>query len=115
MNGALRKSVAVSLVDTEVLLGKAANQDYMICADPTDAEVVVVNTCGFIDQARDESLSAIREAVRWKKSGQVKSVIVAGCMAQRYGDEIRKAVPDKVFGKYPTAPRSIAPTLAAAV
>jgi ribosomal protein S12 methylthiotransferase len=83
-----------NLVDTEVLLGKAAGNDYMICADPQDADVVVVNTCGFIDQAKEESLGAIREAVRWKEEGRVKSVVVAGCMAQRYGDEIRTAVPE---------------------
>lgn len=98
--GVLSLGCPKNLVDTEVLLGKAAGADYMVCADPQDAEVVVVNTCGFIDQARDESLSAIREAVKWKEEGQVRSVIVAGCMAQRYGDEIREAVPevDSIIG-----------------
>ena len=62
--GVLSLGCPKNLVDTEVLLGKAAQQDYMICADPADAEVVVVNTCSFIDQARDESFAAIEEVVR---------------------------------------------------
>jgi ribosomal protein S12 methylthiotransferase len=81
-----------NLVDTEVLLGKAA-EDYVICGDPEDADVVIVNTCAFIDQAREESLGAIREVARWKEEGKVRGLVVAGCMAQRYGDEIRKQVP----------------------
>lgn len=89
-----------NLVDTEVLLGKAASNDYMICGDAQDAEVVVVNTCSFIDQAREESLTAIREALSWKDQGRVQKVIVSGCMAQRYGDQIREAVPgvDSIIG-----------------
>lgn len=81
-----------NLVDTEVLLGKAA-EDYVICGDPEDADVVIVNTCAFIDQAREESLGVIREVAQWKDEGKVRGLVVAGCMAQRYGDEIRKKVP----------------------
>jgi ribosomal protein S12 methylthiotransferase len=98
--GVLSLGCPKNLVDTEVLLGKAASNEYVICGDPKDADVVVVNTCGFIDQARDESMGAIREAVSWKQRGQVKSVIVAGCMAQRYGAEIRESIPevDSIIG-----------------
>jgi ribosomal protein S12 methylthiotransferase len=87
-------------VDSEVLLGKAAQGDYIVCADPNDAEVVVVNTCGFIDEARDESMGTIRELARWKQDGRIKGLVVAGCMAQRYGAQIREAVPevDSVIG-----------------
>jgi ribosomal protein S12 methylthiotransferase len=81
-----------NLVDTEVLLGKVA-LDHTICGDPEDADIVIVNTCAFIDQSRAESLGAIREVARWKAEGKVRGMVVAGCMAQRYGDQIREAVP----------------------
>lgn len=89
-----------NLVDTEVLLGKAAARDYVVCADPRDAEVVVINTCSFIDQAREESMGAIHEALAWKEEGRIQKVVVAGCMAQRYGDEIRESAPqvDSIIG-----------------
>lgn len=82
-----------NLVDTEVLLGKVA-AEHIVCADPTDADIVIVNTCGFIDQARDESLAVIREVEGWKKAGKIKGVVVAGCLAQRWGDKIREDSPD---------------------
>jgi ribosomal protein S12 methylthiotransferase len=55
---------------------------------------VIVNTCAFIDQSRAESLATIREVAGWKKAGKVRGLVVAGCMAQRYGAEIRDAVPE---------------------
>jgi len=83
-----------NLVDTEVLLGRIA-AEHVICADPTDAEVVLINTCGFIDQAREESLETIREVARWKAAGRIKGVVVTGCLAQRWGERIRtEASPD---------------------
>jgi ribosomal protein S12 methylthiotransferase len=88
-----------NLVDTEVLLGRVAT-DHVICGDPADAEVVIVNTCGFIDQARDESLGVIREMMEWKEAGKLKGVVVAGCLAQRWGDKIREEIPgvDAILG-----------------
>lgn len=82
-----------NLVDTEVLLGKVSER-YVVCADPRDADVVIVNTCAFIDQARDESLAAIRQVAGWKSEGKVRGLVVAGCMAQRYGGQIREKVPE---------------------
>lgn len=88
-----------NLVDTEVLLGRVA-ANHMVCADPTDAEVVIINTCGFIDQAREESLAVIAEVAGWKAAGKIKGVVVAGCLAQRWGDRIRAENPgvDAVIG-----------------
>ncbi|MBL4849953.1 MAG: 30S ribosomal protein S12 methylthiotransferase RimO [Planctomycetes bacterium] len=88
-----------NLVDTEVLLGRIA-ANHIVCGDPADADVVIVNTCGFIDQARDESLSVIREMMEWKKAGRIKGVVVAGCLAQRWGEKIREEIPgvDAVLG-----------------
>ncbi|MCA8920989.1 MAG: 30S ribosomal protein S12 methylthiotransferase RimO [Planctomycetes bacterium] len=80
-------------VDTEVLLGRIA-QDHVVCADPSDADVVVVNTCAFLDQAREESLAVIREVEGWKRAGKIKGVVVTGCLAQRWGDRLREEEPD---------------------
>jgi ribosomal protein S12 methylthiotransferase len=81
-----------NLVDTEVLLGNVA-EEHVICGDPRDADIVIVNTCAFIDQSRAESLQAIREVAGWKAEGKIRGLVVAGCMAQRYGEQIREAVP----------------------
>jgi ribosomal protein S12 methylthiotransferase len=88
-----------NMVDTEVLLGRVA-EEHVVCADPADAEVVIVNTCGFIDQARDESLRVIREMTRWKAEGKLKGVVVAGCLAQRWGEHLREEAPgvDSILG-----------------
>lgn len=88
-----------NLVDTEVLLGRVA-ANHVVCGDPADADVVIVNTCGFIDQARDESLGVIREMMSWKEAGRIKGVVVAGCLAQRWGDKIREEIPgvDAILG-----------------
>jgi ribosomal protein S12 methylthiotransferase len=88
-----------NLVDTEVLLGRVA-ADHMVCGDPLDADVVIVNTCGFIDQAREESLEVIAEVARWKAEGKIQGMVVAGCLAQRWGERIRDEAPnvDAVVG-----------------
>jgi len=80
-------------VDTEVLLGRIA-QDHVVCADPSDADVVVVNTCAFLDQAREESLAVIREVEGWKREGRIKGVVVTGCLAQRWGSKLQEQEPD---------------------
>ncbi|MBX3467362.1 MAG: 30S ribosomal protein S12 methylthiotransferase RimO [Planctomycetes bacterium] len=88
-----------NMVDTEVLLGRVA-EEHVICADPADADVVIVNTCGFIDQARDESLAVIREMAELKAAGKLQGLVVAGCLAQRWGDKLREEAPgiDSVLG-----------------
>ncbi len=83
-----------NLVDSEVMLGALAKQGYGFTDDETEADVVVVNTCCFINDAKEESINTILEMAELKKSGQVKALIVAGCLAQRYQHEIQKEIPE---------------------
>jgi ribosomal protein S12 methylthiotransferase len=89
-----------NLVDSEVMLGTLARQGYTITPDKQEADVLVVNTCGFIDTAKQESIDTILEMVEMKNSGNCKKLVVAGCLAERYRDDIRKEIPeiDFVFG-----------------
>src|SRR6516225_6703746 len=70
-------------VDSERMLGKLAQDGYALVPDAAGADVVVVNTCGFIESARQESLGVIREMLDLKRAGKVGAVVVAGCMAER--------------------------------
>lgn len=81
-------------VDAEQMLGVLAGSGYEITADQTEADVIVVNTCGFIESAKAESIEAILEAASMKLRGSCKKVIVAGCLAQRYRDELRTELPE---------------------
>src|SRR5271156_5634797 len=81
-------------VDSERMLGKLAQDGYTLVPDADGADVVVVNTCGFIEPARQESLSVIREMLELKKDGRVGSVVVAGCLAEREQDLLLKKVPE---------------------
>ncbi len=81
-----------NLVDSEVMLGILADKGYTFTDDETEAEIAVVNTCCFINDAKEESINAILEMAELKKSGQIKALIVTGCLAQRYQDEIRKEI-----------------------
>jgi ribosomal protein S12 methylthiotransferase len=83
-----------NLVDSEVMMGHLQQNGYQITADATDAETVVVNTCGFIDSAKKESIDAILEAARLKTEGQAKRLIVAGCLVERYRDELKAEMPE---------------------
>jgi ribosomal protein S12 methylthiotransferase len=80
-------------VDGEWMLGQARAAGHEVTSDP-DAEVVIVNTCGFIDAAKEESVNAILEVAERKRTGRVKRLIVAGCLVQRYKEELRKAIPE---------------------
>lgn len=81
-----------NLVDSEVMLGMLADKGYYFTDDETRADVVVVNTCCFINDAKEESINTILEMAELKKSGQVKALIVTGCLAQRYQDEIQEEI-----------------------
>ena len=81
-----------NLVDSEVMLGLLEQKGYTFTDDETEAEIVVVNTCCFINDAKEESINTILEMAELKKSGQVKALIVAGCLAQRYQKEIREEI-----------------------
>lgn len=89
-----------NLVDSEVMLGTLTRQGYTITAHKEEADVLVVNTCGFIDTAKQESIDTILEMAELKNSGNCKKLVVAGCLAERYRADIRKEIPeiDFVFG-----------------
>jgi ribosomal protein S12 methylthiotransferase len=83
-----------NLVDSEVMMGQLKQNGYQITADAADAETVVVNTCGFIDSAKKESIDTILEAAQLKTNGQAKRLIVAGCLVERYRDELKAEIPE---------------------
>ncbi len=89
-------------VDSERMLGKLAQDGYTLTADPNGADVVVVNTCGFIEPARQESLAVIREMLALKEQGHVGAVVVAGCLAERKKDDLLTEVPgvDHIVGVF---------------
>ena len=83
-----------NLVDSEVMLGTLQQGGYELTPDPADADVIVVNTCTFIEPARRESIDTILEMAGHKKSGRCRKLVVAGCMVQRNHDELRRAIPE---------------------
>jgi ribosomal protein S12 methylthiotransferase len=91
-----------NLVDSERMLGKLAQDGFSLVPDADGADVVVVNTCGFIEPARQESLAVIREMLALKEQGRVGSVVVAGCLAERKKDELLQEVPgvDHIVGVF---------------
>src|SRR5262245_25910327 len=82
------------LVDSEVMMGHLQQKGFQITADAEDADTVVVNTCGFIDSAKKESIEAILEAARLKTEGNAKRLVVAGCLVERYRDELKAEMPE---------------------
>src|SRR3984885_14143599 len=89
-----------NLVDSEVMMGILARSGYEITPRAADADVLVVNTCSFIAPAQQESVQSILEMAEYKKFGRAQKLIVAGCMVERYRDEIREQIPevDAVIG-----------------
>ncbi len=83
-----------NLVDSEVMLGALSEKGYQFTDDESRADVVIVNTCCFINDAKEESINTILEMAELRKSGQIKALIVAGCLAQRYREEIQKEIPE---------------------
>jgi ribosomal protein S12 methylthiotransferase len=83
-----------NLVDGEVMLGLAEQAGHHITSDASEADVIVVNTCAFIDSAKQESIDAILEMAEQKKSGQCARLVVTGCLAERYRDELRREIPE---------------------
>lgn len=81
-------------VDTEVMLGVGAGEGYRIVPDPAEAEVIVVNTCGFIGPAKEESIDTILEMGSYKEAGSCKKLVVSGCLSQRYPEELAKEMPE---------------------
>ena len=83
-----------NLVDTEMMLGMLAEKGYQFTDDEQEAEIVVVNTCCFIGDAKEESINTLIEIGRLKETANVKMLIAAGCLAQRYRKEIREQIPE---------------------
>src|ERR671920_261847 len=83
-----------NLVDSEVMMGQLKQAGYEITQDGAEAETLVVNTCGFIESAKQESIDAILEAVRMKAEGKCQRLVVAGCLVERYRDELRAEIPE---------------------
>src|SRR5271156_4018826 len=89
-----------NLVDTEVMMGQLTAHGHELTPHPADAEVIVVNTCSFIDPAKQESVDTILEMAEYKKTGRAQKLIVAGCLVERYRADIQKNMPevDAVIG-----------------
>ena len=83
-----------NLVDSEVMLGLAQEHGHQLTRDAADADVLIVNTCAFIDKAKQESIDTILEMAELKKTGSCKRLVVTGCMAERYRDELREQIPE---------------------
>ena len=91
---------AKNLVDSEILLGGLDKTNVTITKDPEKADTIVVNTCGFLDRAREESVDTILQAAEMKKTGSLKELVVMGCLSERYPEELKKEIPevDRIFG-----------------
>lgn len=89
-----------NLVDSEMMLGMLAQKGYCFTDEETQADIIVVNTCCFINDAKEESINTILEMAQLRESGQVKALLVAGCLAQRYKEEIQTEIPqvDAILG-----------------
>lgn len=89
-----------NLVDTEVMLGILAQRGHQMVDDENEADIIIINTCCFIHDAKEESIQNILEMAQLKERGRLKALIVTGCLAQRYKDEILKEIPevDAVLG-----------------
>src|SRR3954468_20169468 len=91
-----------NLVDSERMLGLLAQDGLSLTPDHANADAIVINTCGFLEASKDESLKEIREALELKKSGKVRRVIVAGCLVQRHKTKLLNDVPgvDRLVGVF---------------
>lgn len=81
-------------VDSEVMVGIMEGNSFYVTNDPLEAEVIVVNTCGFIESAKEESISTILELLQYKERGNCNYFIVAGCLVERYSAELKKEIPE---------------------
>tara|TARA_B100000965_G_scaffold180042_1_gene150152 strand:+ start:185 stop:1471 length:1287 start_codon:yes stop_codon:yes gene_type:complete len=91
---------AKNLVDSEILLGGLNKSELIITDKPEDADTVIINTCGFLDMAREESVDTILQAAELKKTGKPSELVVMGCLSERYPEEIAAEIPeiDRIFG-----------------
>ncbi len=92
--GLLSLGCPKNLVDGEVMLGRLQEAGYRLVGQPSEADVLVVNTCAFIDSAKQESIDAILEMAREKETGRARRLVVTGCLSQRYDAELRREIPE---------------------
>jgi ribosomal protein S12 methylthiotransferase len=83
-----------NLVDTEMCIGIFKRENFEIVTDPKDAEIIVINTCGFIQSAKEEAINTILEMAEYKKNGKCKYLIAMGCLVQRYKADLQKSMPE---------------------
>ena len=83
-----------NLVDSEVMLRILDEKGYQMTDDETEADVIIVNSCCFVNYAKEESIQTILDMARYKEIGKLKALVVTGCLAQRYQDEIFKEIPE---------------------
>ena len=83
-----------NLVDSEFMIGMLTNEGVVLCDDETEADIIIINSCCFINDAKEESINTILEMAEYKKSGNCKTLIVTGCLSQRYQDEIQTEIPE---------------------
>ena len=90
-----------NLIDTEMMIGVFKNNNFTIVNNPREADVIVVNTCGFIESAKEEAINTILEMAEYKKTGKCKILVATGCLVERYKEELKKAIPEvDIFLKY---------------
>ena len=92
--GIISLGCAKNQVDAEVMAGALTEAGYGITPDPAEAQVILVNTCGFIDEAKQEAIDTILEMAEYKKTGVCQALLVTGCLAQRYFTEIQESLPE---------------------
>ncbi|MBE7064790.1 MAG: 30S ribosomal protein S12 methylthiotransferase RimO [Ruminococcaceae bacterium] len=92
--GMISLGCAKNRVDSEIMLGLLSGADYSITPDPAEAEVIIINTCGFIESAKQEAIDTILEMAEYKITGKCKKIIVTGCLSERYAKEIEEALPE---------------------
>ena len=83
-----------NLVDSEVILGRLGAEGFVVSQQPETSDILMVNTCGFIESAKEESINAILDLVRLKEDDPAKRVVVAGCLGQRYPEELAEEIPE---------------------
>lgn len=98
--GIITLGCSKNTVDSERLMSQLKINNFDLVNDPAKADSIIINTCGFIEAAKEESINTILQALELKRSGQVKKVVVAGCLSERYKTELKKEIPevDKYFG-----------------
>ena len=83
-----------NLVDSEFMIGMLTSEGVVLCDDETEADIIIINSCCFINDAKEESINTILEMSEYKKNGNCKALIVTGCLSQRYQDEIKQEIPE---------------------